>query len=269
MTRPKELTKEWQIEELEKPVLPHFIRQEKEVHGKFTSVDYVRLMLNYVFPGTWDFELISGPSRLDLHVNTALYVCTGRLTVTYADGMESLHEASGATKLEAGWKKDEQKPRPVNEANINQHVMGYLGCRSSALKSCAADLGPVFRPLSDDKVGEFVYERNHKRKVGGLKENHDIDVGEESPQESATDLFGPELTSPQGMPSNVTELYQMAREQLDMHPSHAANVIQNYLDEQFGGGDIGAFAKTSLGNVAVLWHMLVDHQKAKETKLEA
>lgn len=151
---------------------------------------------------------------------------------------------------------------PLNDENAATIAYAQAfkrACSSFGLGRYLYDLPTSWVPYDGDRKqitdeALTMLRRQYERLVAG-------DESQKKPSSKA------EQPSKKEIPSNVTDLYQMAQDQLGLHIKHAVNVIQNYLDEQHGGGDIGAFIKTSPNNVAVLWNVLVEHEEAKGAEL--
>ena len=130
---------EEQLHQLAQLVDEVHVRKHPRVKGPYTSSDYVTWRLNNILtPTGWSFELLSGPDLIHVDGQKAYIRCTGRLSITLADGQSAFHDDVGvwpmyAAKIGEGGLLDQTAPE-LYETAIKAAV-------SDCLKACAERLG--------------------------------------------------------------------------------------------------------------------------------
>ena len=145
---------EEQLHQLAQLVDEVHIRKHPRVKGPYTTSDYVTWRLNNILtPTGWSFELLTGPDLVHIDDQKAYIRCTGRLSITLANGQSAFRDDVGvwplyAAKIGEGGLLDQTAPE-LYETAIKAAV-------SDCLKACAERLGATFRPLLDIDFGAWL-----------------------------------------------------------------------------------------------------------------
>ena len=138
------ITIEEQREKLGLLVHRKFIRTNEHVKGPYTTIDYVRVMLNAIFgPDNWSHQIMNGPEIVTVNDSHAYAQVTIRLTCQFANGQQVIHDDVGVWPLSAGRGATLENAKPERFETVIKAAV------SDGLKACAEYLGVCFRPLSD------------------------------------------------------------------------------------------------------------------------
>ena len=139
---------------LARPVHPKFVKTDTNVRGKFTTGDYVKVMLNTIFgPDNWSHTILSGPEIIRLNESYAYAQVTVRLTVQFANGQQVTHDDIGVWPLSASKESTLDDTRPERFETVTKAAI------TDAVKGCSEYLGVCFRPLSDQDLETYLRAR--------------------------------------------------------------------------------------------------------------
>ena len=166
---------EKQFAALAEPVEDWALKKSKNVHGIYTSGEFVTHKLNQIFtPGGWSFTIKQGPEVITINEANAYVRLVGRLSVRFGDGTEAHQDDIGIWPLRAS---NIQSGGTLVDTAAERYETVEKAARTDCLKNAARNFGTCFAPLGD-------------LELVAAKRRADYEHTEESAEESIAQLYG-------------------------------------------------------------------------------